>query len=82
MTASKKKTAKSVAKNASTKRSKKSIYMEVIKSLWALYHDLIDEGYISEAKTVLSNLDDLLDEIEYEDDDDEDDDDDDDETDC
>jgi hypothetical protein len=42
---------------------------------------LIDEGYISEAKTVLSNLDDLLDEIEYEDDDDEDDDDDD-ETDC
>lgn len=76
MTASKKKVAKSVAKDVSKKRTKKSIYMEVIKSLWDLYHDLINEGYISEAKTVLSNLDDLLDEIEYEDDDEEEDEDD------
>lgn len=74
MTASKKKSAKSVAKNVSKKRSKKSIYMGVIKSLWVLYNDLINEGYISEAKTVLSNLDDLLNEIEREDDDDDDDD--------
>lgn len=75
MTATKKKVAKSVAKTVSKKRTKKSIYMEVIKSLWALYNDLINENYISEAKTVLSNIDDLLDEIEFEDDEDEDEDD-------
>ena len=75
MTASKKKVAKSWAKTVAKKRTKKSIYMEVIKSLWALYNDLINEGYISEAKIVLSNLDDLLDEIEREDDEDDDEDD-------
>lgn len=75
MTASKKKVTKSVAKTVSKKRTKKSIYMEVIKSLWALYNELIEEGYISEAKTVLSNIDDLLDEIEFEDDDEDEDDD-------
>ena len=82
MTASKKKVSKSVAKTVAKKRTKKSIYMEVIKSLWALYNDLINEGYISEAKTVLSNLDDLLDEIEFEDDEEDDDDDDFDDIDC
>ena len=61
---------KSVAKATKTtttpkKRTKKSIFMEVLKSLARLYSELIEEGYLCEADGVLNSMSDLLDEVKY-----------------
>lgn len=62
-----KKGTKSVAKATTTpkRRTKKSIFMETLKSLAHLYSELIEEGYLCEADTVLNSMSDLLDEVKY-----------------
>ena len=61
------KSTKSVAKATTTpkRRTKKSIFMETLKSLTHLYSELIEEGYLCEADTVLNSMSDLLDEVKY-----------------
>lgn len=61
------KSTKSVAKATTTpkRRTKKSIFMETLKSLAHLYSELIEEGYLCEADTVLNSMSDLLDEVKY-----------------
>lgn len=63
---------KSVAKATKTtttpkRRTKKSIYMETLKLLTHLYSELIEDGYLCEADTVLNSMNDLLDDVKYED---------------
>lgn len=60
---------KSVAKATTTpkRRTKKSIYMETLKLLTHLYSELIEEGYLCEADTILNSMNDLLDDVKYED---------------
>ena len=61
---------KSVAKATTTtpkRRTKKSIFLETLKALTHLYSELIEEGYLCEANTVLDSMNDLLDEVKYED---------------
>ncbi len=48
-------------------RTKKAIFMETLKLLTHLYSELIEGGYLCEADTVLNSMNDLLDEIKYED---------------
>ena len=49
------------------RRTKKDIYMETLKLLTHLYSELIEEGYLYEADTILNSMNDLLDDVKYED---------------